>query len=346
MLMQESAINPITSFPRKRESSASDSEHMSPKIPVLIRCFWILMPRVRAALDSRFRGNDVSGQKSGFTLVEMSVVLIVIGLLVLTVFPALTALRANSQRTVTQSNLQSLMLATAAYVQANGCLPCPTPAATLGAGFGRVGGSTGTAACVACTVATAEGIPPYMSLGLQPTVAHDGWGRWITMRVDPALTAVALGTIVPPTSVCTAADQAANPACTINTNRKGLCQPNLSSAKSAGAVQITTPGGATQQAAVIFVSHGSTGYGAFQAAARGADAAFSNGCRYNFPGVAAACLQSLSCNTPAVGIAYAECNANGQNRFVDAMTMDGYDDMMAFADRNALISMLNNGACN
>ncbi len=127
----------------------------------------------------------------------MAVVLVIIGLVILTVFPALTAARTGSQRMLTQNNLQALMLATAAYVQANGCLPCPTPPAVFGNGFGIVRGdaTVNPNACGACP--TPEGIPPYMSLGVPASTAHDGWGQWISMRVDPALTAAF--NVVPPT---------------------------------------------------------------------------------------------------------------------------------------------------
>src|SRR5580704_2122951 len=103
--------------------------------------------------------------RQGFTLVEMAVVLVIIGLLIMTVFPALIALRMGSQRSLTQSNLQALMLATAAYVQANGCVPCPVPLVVgvppPAGGFGRVRGDTVAAACNGCPAP--EGIPPFAS---------------------------------------------------------------------------------------------------------------------------------------------------------------------------------------
>jgi prepilin-type N-terminal cleavage/methylation domain-containing protein len=278
----------------------------------------------------------------GFTLVEMSVVLVIIGLLILTVFPALTAARLVNQRSATQSNLQSLMLAAASFVQANGCLPCPTPASATGAGFGRVRGDTATKACNGC--ATAEGIPPFVSLGIAPNLAHDGWGNWISMRVDPALTASALGGTVPPATPCGATDLAApvTPTCTLlNASQKGLCQSGLAAANR---VSVQTPGGAAQQAAVLFISYGSKGYGSLMAAAQPIAINFNGGCRLNFPGLGAACLQSLSCASPSAGAAYAACNADGKNQFYNAAMQDGYDDMLAFADRNTLVSMLGNGA--
>lgn len=270
----------------------------------------------------------------GFTLVEMSVVLVIVGLLVLTLFPALTALRQANQRSVTQNNLQALMQAAAAFVQASGCVPCPTPAATTGSGFGRVRGDTAAAGCNGCP--TPEGIVPFVSLGISPNLARDGWGHWFTMRVDPALTVSALANVIPPTSKCSDADAQANAACVSGSSRKGICQPSLKSSASATAVQVTMPGGAAQPSAVLFLSHGSHGYGAFLADASPQQIKFNNGARLPFP------VTPL----PNQGRVFSIQNANGLNQFADAPMQDNYDDVMLYASRDALVSMLNNGACN
>jgi|GEM_PF-705360 prepilin-type N-terminal cleavage/methylation domain-containing protein len=291
---------------------------------------------------------------SGFTLVEMAVVLVVMGLVMLTVFPALIAVRSANQQALTQSNLHSLMLATAAYVQANGCLPCPATPGGTGTSFGMVG-TTNNAACGTCSApsgainATApqEGIPPFVSLGVPPSTAHDGWGHWITMRVDPALTSQ---TITPPSAQCQCSDFAnavlptgcspnpigtiTTPTCqTLNSSQKGLCQLNLPKVNRIG---VTTPGAGTQQAAVIFVSHGSTGYGSYIADHK------RSGYLLPFD------LNYATCSAGG----YAQCNSASNNsaQFTDASSSVGapyaYDDVLAYADRNALVSMLGNGACN
>ncbi len=279
----------------------------------------------------------------GFTLVEMAVVLVVIGLVMLTIFPALTLLRSSSQRNLTQTNLQALMQSTAAYVQANGCLPCPTPANVANsapAGFGHVRGdsSISPAACGGCTIL--EGIPPYGSLGLPVSTAHDGWGHWITMRVDQALT-VNFG-IVPPTAACQASDLPPNtvtPTCiTQGASQKGLCRTGLSTSNRI-IVQMpngtVTPG--TQQAAVIFVSHGVSGFGSFYAMT-GPD--LNNGSRIPFPSSVPACS--------ATG-GFTRCNADNNTIFVNALlsqaSNDPYDDVLAFTDRNSLVSQFGNGSC-
>jgi prepilin-type N-terminal cleavage/methylation domain-containing protein len=275
---------------------------------------------------------------SGFTLVEMAMVIVIIGLVMLTVFPALNAVRTANQRALTQTNLRSLMLATAAYVQANGCLPCPANASFGGTNFGRLGYTAIATACGTCSVP--EGIAPFVALGVPASTARDGWGFWITMRVDPALTSLPTSTttvFVPPTALCSATD-ATNGYCTTaqaGSSSKGLCKSGLATANR---IAVTTVNGATQQAAVIFVSHGATGYGSFfaQPVLNG-----NNGSTLPFSSGYAACSASGG---------YAQCNGRpNTTQFYDSPSFigdnDSYDDILAYADRNTLVSMLGNGGC-
>lgn len=284
----------------------------------------------------------------------MAIVLIVIGLIIMTVFPALNAVRLSSQRNLTQSNMQSLMLATASYVQANGCLPCPTPALVTGANFGHVRGDNNSAPCNGCP--SPEGIPPYMSLGIPAATAHDGAGFWITMRVDPALTTAF--NVVPPTKTCscslTGSTCAPSPnvtGCTCSApvnnvcaapvnagiSSLGLCTASLSKLGTAKPISVQTYGGGTQSAAVLFVSHGTHGYGSYIASA---NTTARNGQSLPF-------FSFVNCS--ATG-GFAECNASpSSGSFIDAPmstnAADPYDDVLAYADRNSLISMLGNGSC-
>lgn len=273
----------------------------------------------------------------GFTLAEMAMVIVVMGLIMTTVLPALSTLRSAQQRAATETNLQTLMRATAAYAQAAGCLPCPTPANVTGTKFGRVRGDVAVAACGTC--ANAEGIVPFVSMGIGEAQAKDGWGRWITMRIDPLLAqnpiAPATTAVAPPTAPCQSGDLGVVPGCTVlNASQKGLCQPGLS---NAGRVSVATPGGTAQQAAVIFVSHGINGRGSFVASAR-----FNgrNGTRQSFPSTQPDCSASTG---------FERCNADTNTAFVNATPVvsgtDPYDDLMIYADRNSFISLLGTGAC-
>lgn len=256
----------------------------------------------------------------------------IMGLLMLTVFPALVSVRRANQLAMTQSNLRSLMLATATYVQANGCLPCPARPGGTGTQFGKVATAT---ACGVC--AAPQGIPPFASLGISASMARDGWGHWITMRVDPAL-ANPIPLSVPPSAVCTSADVSSGvcAASQLGASAKGLCKTGLS---QTGRISITSNGGGgTQKAAVVFISHGSEGYGSFVATPKLGD-------EYLLPFTSnyAACT--------AYG-GYAQCNSAERDtaQYYDAPAVisdvDAYDDVLAYADRNALVSMLGNGACN
>ncbi len=298
----------------------------------------------------------------GFTLVEMAVVLVIIGLVILTIFPALNAMRSANERALTQSNLHSLMLATATFVQANGCLPCPASPYAVNANFGKLGG-TGTA-CGNCPLASAQGIVPFASLGIPESTAHDGWGHWITMRVDPILAVLPtnpLGTtFVPPASICTSADFTNNATfCAVpnqaplgtnspvNISSKGLCRYNLSHASGALPITVSIPAGGTQQAAVIFISHGTTGYGSYIDAP--VNISGQNGIIIQFPSNLTIQSGYPKCSPPYGG--FAQCNSAGNNsaQFYDAPTIisanDNYDDILAYADRNTLITMLGNPGC-
>lgn len=294
----------------------------------------------------------------------MSVVLIVIGLVAMTVFPALSIQRASAQRAATQSHLDALIQATAAYAQANGCLPCPTPANIANAapaGFGRVRGDASASPTPCGTCAAPEGIPPFMSLGIPASIARDGTNHWITMRVDPALTNPA-GLAAPPTApiLCVCAYTSTTNACAatiagcpcpapiggqcaqpFNASLRGLCAPNLS---KANAISVQIPGGSAQSAAVIFVSHGLNGAGSFIASVR---PNANNGNRLVFPDAFPACATTSG---------FARCNASkdsdgtpeGDIYFVDAPKVRGgndpFEDTLAYASRNALVSMMGNGA--
>ncbi|MDD4615833.1 MAG: prepilin-type N-terminal cleavage/methylation domain-containing protein [Alphaproteobacteria bacterium] len=286
-------------------------------------------PFLSAAL--RRRGSE-GLFSSGFTLVEMAVVMVVMGMVAMTVFPALTTLRQANQLALTQSNLRSLMIATAAFVQANGCLPCPAIPGETGTDFGKLGYSD-SIACGTCDAP--QGIPPFASLGIPASVAHDGWGHWITMRVDPALTNPEKPVPVPPTAPCTASDVSSNICSQLGASAKGLCKAGYSSADR---IKVTnTGGGGEQQAAVIFISHGSTGYGSYVATPKYSDYLLPFASNY------AEC-------SPYGG--YAQCNSAERNtaQYYDAPAVigdtDSYDDVLAYADRNTLVSMLGNGACN
>lgn len=270
---------------------------------------------------------DDPGKRRGFTLVEMSIVLIIVGLVIMMIFPAMKAVREATARTTTIQNLSTLMRAASSFAQATGCLPCPTPADASGPGFGRAGGRSNGALCGMC--GSAEGIPPFADLGLPAATAKDGWGRWITLRIDPYL-ATNFG-VAPPTSPCLET----NAICLLGMSQRGLCQKGLSALGSP--VRVRTPGGAEQMAAILFLSHGPNGYGAYAASPL---SGMNGGNDHLYRGPASSC---------ATGGGFELCNADGDASFVDAsasnVPADPFDDILFYLGRNALIGHLGQGSC-
>lgn len=122
----------------------------------------------------------------GFTLVEMAIVLVVVGLLVSAFLAPLSAQRDLKDYTETKLRLEQIREALYGYAIINGKLPCPTTQpnpADVSYGTGDV----------ACLLTSPAGALPWKDLGVQEV---DAWGTqrneisdpWIgywTYRVDP-----------------------------------------------------------------------------------------------------------------------------------------------------------------
>lgn len=223
------------------------------------------------------------------------------------------------------------MRAVAAYVQANGCVPCPTPAASVyTAGHGVVRGDT-SASPAACggTCSAAVGVVPFKSLGLAEGMARDGYNDWLTYAVDTALTVNF--NVIPPTSPCQTGDTSPCSASDITngTRKKGLCQSNI--LPNTNRITVTHYGGGAEKVAVLIMSHGANRRGAFTTKP-------TSGQRYAFP-------SGASC----AGGYYEMCNADGDINFTAWLpTNDGntpFDDLLVYLDRNALVTYLGGPAC-
>lgn len=138
-----------------------------------------------------------SNQKqSGFTLLEITIVLVVSSLMLTTILPFITASLRNSQAEVTEERLEVIQNAIISYIPGNG-LPCPADV-TLGLNtqhFGRQGGN-GNGNCKNASTPDANwntgdvagGMVPTKTLGLADEYAFDGWGQRIMYHVDQRLT--------------------------------------------------------------------------------------------------------------------------------------------------------------
>ncbi len=144
-------------------------------------------------LRSSFRAAFSASARRGFTLIEIAIVLVVIGLLLSGGLLAVSPIVQSAQTNETKQKMITVENALLAYMIANSCLPCPaqTGLATgaAGSGLNRNGTATYTG-CNTTVVCTGGGVGtlPWITLGLSESAATDAWGRRFRYAVDPNLT--------------------------------------------------------------------------------------------------------------------------------------------------------------
>lgn len=180
----------------------------------------------------------ILGQK-GFSLVEIAIVLVVVGLLVSGGLLGLAPVLDSSKITETNTKMDKIEQALVLYVIQNGCLPCPSTPLTAVTGSSYQGTSPGTAYTSSCgsgsTCTAPYGIVPWVSLGLSRDDVLDAYGDFIDYSPAVGLNTTSTSMVRTPPSTY--------PAPTTSIDIKNL----------AGTVQTnTTPNGA----AYVLISHG------------------------------------------------------------------------------------------
>ena len=136
---------------------------------------------------SHFAFTRHAPRAQGFSLVEMAMVLLVVGLLAALFLPATNTMMDNNRRKETRTKLESLESAITRFVMTTGRLPCPadgrlTPA---NANYGRELRTAATGVCTAITT----GVVPWVTLGLPVTDALDAWNGLVSYRLRGDLAA-------------------------------------------------------------------------------------------------------------------------------------------------------------
>jgi prepilin-type N-terminal cleavage/methylation domain-containing protein len=122
-------------------------------------------------------------KQSGFSLIEMAIVMVILGALLGGLITPLSSQREANQRQATERQLQEIRNALIGFAQVNNRLPCPVSAA-----------NQGVEQATPCSPLATNFFVPYVTLGLQGTIVGtpgttgqlaDAWQQPIIYRLTP-----------------------------------------------------------------------------------------------------------------------------------------------------------------
>lgn len=191
-----------------------------------------------------FRGRSLSG----FTLIEVAIVLCIIGVLSGIGIPAINSYIKHQKARKTEDHLEQILQSLTAYLLNNKSLPCPSNPKASAEDAGISGHN--------CSFEdTAVGLVPYKTLGIPEKIAKDGYHHWITYAVDPALSNPEIrylnapdDVVVLPNFVFCEVEGGAAPLNVTNSSKQSVLDPSS---------QTKDP------IAVVLISHGPSGDGSF-----------------------------------------------------------------------------------
>lgn len=129
----------------------------------------------------------------GFSLVEMAMVLLIIGVVMAIAMPITGSVMDASNRTKTSATLQGIQIALTNFVAQNRRLPCPADG-SIASGAVNAGVEARVAATGVCSLTPGggagqtRGVVPWVTLGISEAEARDAWNNRITYRVPPGPT--------------------------------------------------------------------------------------------------------------------------------------------------------------
>ncbi len=138
---------------------------------------------------------------SGFTLVELAIVLVIVGLLLGGAIAMLKPYAEMAQRNTTVEKQKRIAELLSEYALNYGRLPCPAALSPAVEPYGspRNSGSAvdqhGNVCAAPYTAASHIGIVPFRALGLTEENVRDSWGRLMTYAVSPAMAQSSAGAI-------------------------------------------------------------------------------------------------------------------------------------------------------
>jgi len=121
----------------------------------------------------------------GFTLVEILIVVVILGLIMAMAAVLLRAVSITQKRSLTASRMANVEAAIVQFVMLTRRLPCPADGSQSASLGGQEMYNSVTGACIT----QQNGVVPWRSLGLSASDILDGWDRRMTYRVAPGLMA-------------------------------------------------------------------------------------------------------------------------------------------------------------
>jgi len=121
----------------------------------------------------------------GFSLVEVAIVLVVLGLIAAATIPFITGILTYEHRSDTASRIAAVDAAIVNFVTQNRRLPCPADG-TIATGAANSGVEARNAAgdCTAIN----SGVVPWATLGITEPTGQDGWNQRLMYRVTTGAT--------------------------------------------------------------------------------------------------------------------------------------------------------------
>ena len=178
----------------------------------------------------------------GFTLVEMAMVLMIIGLLLGGLVPTISAQMETQRMGETRRQMNDIKDALTGFAVINGRLPCPSDGTAV-TGSELVTGSGVAAVCTLTSANAARGVLPWATLGVSET---DAWGRRFTYRITADFADGADGT----GGTCSVA---------VGVSFQLCSSANLNVKATSGGSDVATA------VPAVVVSHGKNGLGAYPA---------------------------------------------------------------------------------
>ena len=179
--------------------------------------------------------------QTGFTLIEMTMVMMIIGLLLTGLIPTLSAQMESRRINETRKQLDEIKESLIGFAIINGRFPCPTNGTAL-SGDELITGSGLAATCTLSSSNAARGVLPWATLGVNET---DAWGRRFTYRITA--------------NFADGADGTGEAACAVTAGVSfQLCSNanlNVKTTTGGSSVAVNVP--------AIVVSHGANGLGAY-----------------------------------------------------------------------------------